>query len=42
MIFFVTEYIAAIPMKRQVVYPFAAPYPRKTLLARELHKGPSL
>jgi hypothetical protein len=42
MSFFVTRYIAAIPMKRQVVYPFAAPFTRKTLLARELDKGPSL
>ena len=42
MIFFVTRYIAAIPMKRQVVYSFAAPYTRKTLLARQLDKCPSL
>jgi hypothetical protein len=42
MIFFVTTYTAAIPMKRQVVYSFAAPYTRKTLLARQLDKCPRL
>jgi hypothetical protein len=42
MIFFVTRYIAAIPMKRQVVYSVAAPYIRKALLARQLDKWPSL
>jgi hypothetical protein len=41
MIFFVTRYSAVIPMKRQVVYPCAAPYTRKTLLARQLDKCPS-
>ncbi len=42
MIFFVTRYTAVILVMRQVVYSFAAPYTRKTLLARQLDKYPSL